>query len=149
MKNISGAILQAQKRIKNAAKDAKNPHFKNDYATLESVIEAVKDVANDCGIAIVQSFDGKNVLTRLIHAGSGEELTSSLELVLDKQNMQGYGSAATYARRYSLAAMFCITQVDDDGNLGSGINTKQEVTFDNYKPEKVGTNNGNRSKNEL
>ena len=30
--------------------------------------------------------------------------------------MQGMGSAITYARRYSLASVFCITQEDDDGN---------------------------------
>lgn len=147
MKNIAKALLEAQRKIKNAQKDAKNPHFKNDYATLESVIDAVKEVANECGIAIVQSFDNKNVVTRLIHADSGEEITSSIELVLDKQNMQGYGSAATYSRRYSLAAMFCITQVDDDGNGASGINNKPEVTFNDFKQTKV--EYGNRNKNEL
>lgn len=119
MKAIAKALLEAQKKIKNASKDAKNPHFKNDYATLESVIDAVKDIANSCGLVIVQGGDGNKIITRVIHAESGEEISSSIDLVLDKQNMQGVGSATTYARRYGLAAMFCITQADDDGNEAS------------------------------
>lgn len=157
MRNISKALLEAQKKIKNAQKDAKNPHFKNDYATLESVIDAVKEIANECGIVIVQGgqhepMNGSNysfVGTKLIHAESGESIEVETPLILDKQNMQGLGSSFTYARRYGLAAAFCITQVDDDANQASGIN-KPEVTFDNFKQTKVGMNNGNnRNQNEL
>lgn len=123
MKNITMALLNAQKLIKNAPKDAKNPHFKNDYATLESVIEAVKITANQCGILIVQGNGadelGNYVNTTVFHAESGENITSKVYLLLDKVNMQGLGSAITYARRYGLAAMFCITQADDDGNQAS------------------------------
>lgn len=123
MKHIAMALLGAQRQIKNASKDAKNPHFKNDYATLESVIDAVKDIANSCGILIVQGNGadelGSYVNTTVIHAESGESITSKIYLSLDKNNMQGLGSAITYARRYSLAAMFCITQADDDGNGAS------------------------------
>lgn len=122
MKLITDALLNAQKHIKNAPKDAKNPHFRNDYATLESVIDAVKDCANAFGIVIVQGNGadefGQYVNTTVIHT-SGELITSKVYLLLDKQNMQGLGSAITYARRYGLAAMFCITQADDDGNAAS------------------------------
>jgi hypothetical protein len=123
MKHIAQALLQAQKNIKNALKDAKNPHFKNDYATLESVIDAVKDQANAAGVLIVQGTGadefGQYVNTTLIHADSGESMSSKTYLTLDKSNMQGLGSAITYARRYGLAAMFSITQADDDGNMAS------------------------------
>jgi hypothetical protein len=123
MKNIAMALLNAQKLIKNAPKDAKNPHFKNDYATLESVIEAVKITANQCGILIVQGNGadelGNYVNTTVFHAETGESITSKVYLLLDKVTMQGLGSAITYARRYGLAAMFCITQQDDDGNSAS------------------------------
>ena len=120
MKNIAKALLDAQKKIKNAKIDAANPHFKSDYATLESVISSVKDIANASGIAIVQTSSkddqGHFLETLLIHADSGEQVTSKVYLVLDKQNMQGLGSALTYARRYSLASLFCIGTEDDDAN---------------------------------
>ena len=119
MKAIITALVKSQSAIKNAIKDAKNPHLKNNYATLESVIEAVKDIANKNGIAIVQTSgrdeQGDYLDTTLFHE-SGEKIDSRCYLVLSKSDMQGLGSAITYARRYSLASIFCITQEDDDGN---------------------------------
>jgi ERF superfamily protein len=123
MKNIACALLNAQKLIKNASKDAKNPHYRNDYATLESVMEAVKKPANAAGLLIVQGHGrdemGDYVNTTVFHAESGENISSKIYLVLDKQNMQGVGSAITYARRYSLASLFFVCQTDDDGNAAS------------------------------
>lgn len=132
MKQLQQALLQAQKQIKNAQKDAKNPHFRNDYATLESVINAVKDIANSHGVLIVQGTGadeyGQYVNTILIHE-SGESMSSKTYLSLDKATMQGLGSAITYARRYGLAAMFCITQADDDGNDASNFKPKTQGTY--------------------
>lgn len=122
MKQITQAMLVCQKNITNAHKDGTNPHFKNKYATLESVLNAVKETANANGIIIIQNggkdSEGHFIETRLIHE-SGEEIGSRIHLALDKNNMQGLGSAITYARRYSLAALFAIGQEDDDGNKAS------------------------------
>lgn len=137
MKHIAQALLNAQKVIKNASKDAKNPHFKNDYATLESVLDAVKDAANNAGVLIVQGTGadelGQYVNTSLIHAESGEVMSSKTYLVLDKHNMQGLGSAITYARRYGLAAMFCITQADDDGHAAVHSTMSLEDEMKHYR----------------
>lgn len=120
MKAIGPSLLNAQKQIKNALKDAKNPHFRSDYATLESVIDATKEIANECGLVIIQGTgrdeQGDYVNTTILHAESGESITSKLYLHLDKPTMQAQGSAISYARRYLLASMFCITQADDDAN---------------------------------
>ena len=130
MKNIYKALLNAQMKIENASKDGKNPHFKSKYATLESVLGAVKQTANECGIVIVQGNGadtfGQFVNTVLIYGESGETIDSKVYLLLDKNNMQGLGSAITYARRYGLASMFAIGQDDDDGNAAS----KQSHSYD-------------------
>jgi len=125
---ISPAILAAQRSIKFAAKDATNLHFKNKYADLSSVVEAVKDALNNEGIAFIQSgspaTDGcLHLTTRLLHE-SGEWLQDTLVMPLPKQDPQGYGSAMTYARRYALAAITGLYQDDDDGNQGSGVGDK-------------------------
>lgn len=124
MKSIIASFIKAQAQIQNAVKDAKNPHFKNNYATLESVLDAVKPVANANGLAIIQvngrDEKGDYVETILAHE-TGEMLTSKCYLHFSKQDMQGLGSAITYARRYSLAAMFSITQEDDDGNTANSL----------------------------
>ena len=122
--NINKAMLEAQRRIKNAGKDRENTHFGNVYATLESVLDAVKDIANECGILIIQSpeEDEKGsfaLVTKLVH-DSGEVIQTRMTLLMDKRSMQALGSAITYARRYTLAALFCIGQEDDDANGTNG-----------------------------
>jgi hypothetical protein len=116
---IAPALLAAQMSIGNATKNAKNPHFRNNYADLGAVIEAVKEPLNKAGIAIIQSLsegaDGLHLTTRLLHT-SGQFIEDTAFTPLPKADPQGVGSATTYLRRYSLAAILCITQEDDDGN---------------------------------
>jgi hypothetical protein len=117
---ISAALLAAQKSITFASKDATNPHFKNKYADLPAVIEAIKGPLNDAGIAFMQtpSESGSGTLTlttRLMHE-SGEWIEDTATIPLPKNDPQGYGSAMTYGRRYALAAITGLYQDDDDGN---------------------------------
>jgi hypothetical protein len=117
---ISAALLAAQKAITFACKDATNPHFKNKYADLPAVIEAIKVPLNDAGIVFMQtpSPSGTGSLeltTRLIHE-SGEWIEDTATIPLPKNDPQGYGSAMTYGRRYALAAITGLYQDDDDGN---------------------------------
>lgn len=119
---IAPALLAAQKEINNASKDAKNPHFRSSYASLGSVIEAVKEPCNKHGIVILQTLaegeTGLHLSTRAIHS-SGQWIEDTAFSPLPKADPQGVGSATTYLRRYSLAALMCITQEDDDGNAAS------------------------------
>lgn len=117
MKQIAKALLEAQKKIENAVKDSNNPHFRSKFASLESVLDVVKTQANANGLVIVQTCgkdqEGHYLEAKLIHE-SGEEISSKIYLVIEKQTMQGLGSAITYARRYSLTSLFAIGQEDDD-----------------------------------
>ena len=119
---IAPALLAAQKEINNASKDAKNPHFRSSYASLGSVIEAIKEPCNKHGIVIIQTLSegttGLHLSTRAIHS-SGQWIEDTAFSPLPKADPQGVGSATTYLRRYSLAALMCITQEDDDGNAAS------------------------------
>lgn len=116
---IAEAMVKASAKIKHATKDAKNPHFRNDYATLESVIDETKAPLLENGIVVIQSVSGRNLTIRLQHS-SGEFFEDSMELLIGKNDMQGLGSAITYGRRYTLAAMLNIAQTDDDGNAAAG-----------------------------
>ena len=123
MKNICTAFVQAQKEFNPALKSATNPHFKSKYADLAACVEAVIDALNNHGIALMQlnheSQGGVTVETMFIHE-SGETLSSGkLFVPASKQDPQGFGSALTYARRYSLMAACGIAPEDDDGNAGS------------------------------
>jgi len=128
MKQIATALVKAQKQFGPALKTSTNPHFRSKYADLAAVVEAVIDALNDNGIAMIQALhecnDGVIVSTTFIHE-SGEVIDcGKLHVPAAKQDPQGYGSALTYARRYSLMAAAGIAPEDDDGNASS---RKREV----------------------
>lgn len=117
---LACALLGAQSEMGGAKRDAKNPHFKSTYATLETVIETAKPALQAYGIAFMQApgqlVDGAlEVTTMLVHGESGQWMRSTLHVPLQKRDPQGVGSAITYACRYSLMAMLGIPPVDDDG----------------------------------
>ena len=127
---ISAAFVKAQKGFAPALKSSINPHFGKKYVDLAGCVEAVIDSLNNNGIGMMQQTTecetGVIVETVFIHE-SGETLSSGkLHVPASKNDAQGYGSALTYARRYSLMAACGIAPEDDDGNAAS----KQE------KPEK-------------
>lgn len=120
MNKISPAFIKAKRAFMPALKDKTNPAYKSKYADLGACIEAVDEalLAND--IALYQeTFDdstGVTVETVFLHE-SGETLRGGrLHVPASKQDPQGYGSALTYARRYSLMTACGIAPEDDDGN---------------------------------
>jgi len=120
LNQIAPALVKAQMGITYAIENAKNPHLKSKYADLSSVIDAVKGALNKNGIAFLQapspSDDGRlNLTTRLIHE-SGEWIEDTASCPLPKQDPQGFGSALTYLRRYSLSAVCGLYADDDDGS---------------------------------
>lgn len=123
MQKIATALVKAQKAFGPALKSSTNPHFKSRYADLAACVEAVMDGLNDNGIALIQqcaeSDTGVIVETVFIHE-SGEVLNcGKLHVPAVKHDPQGYGSALTYARRYSLMAACGIAPEDDDGNAAA------------------------------
>lgn len=131
---ISAALVDAQSASGKAVKDAKNSFFKDPsskdkkdgtkYATLDSVISACRDALSAARLAIIQApveQDGKlYVMTRVQHE-SGEYIEVLTPLLFTKQDMQGFGSAITYAKRYAISSLLNIsTEEDDDGNSASG-----------------------------
>ena len=125
MKNIASALVKAQKAFGPALKTSTNPHFRSRYADLSACVEAVITGLNDNGIALIQqthdSESGVCVETLFLHE-SGESLSAGkLHVPATKQDAQGYGSALTYARRYSLMAACGIAPEDDDGQAASRV----------------------------
>ena len=123
MDKIATALVKAQRGFAPALKSSSNPHFKSRYADLAACIEAVVDSLNENGIALIQkqhpSEGGVCVETVFVHA-SGEMFSAGMLTVpAAKHDPQGYGSALTYARRYSLMAACGIAPEDDDGNAAS------------------------------
>jgi hypothetical protein len=123
MKAIAAALVKAQKEFGPALKTSTNPHFRSRYADLSACVEAVIDALNNNGIYLMQLTDehdgGVKVSTTFIHE-SGEQLSGgTLFMPASKHDAQGFGSALSYARRYSLMAACGIAPEEDDGNAAS------------------------------
>lgn len=117
------ALLEVQKQMQPATKDGSNPFTKSNYATLNSVMETCREPLLKNGILLTQTpipppdyLGGGylSLMTKLIHAKSGQWLASVTVTPLPKADPQGMGSAITYCRRYALCAMLGIVTEDDD-----------------------------------
>ena len=121
--NIYQAFIAAQKAFGPALKSSTNPHFRSKYADLSACVEAVIDALNNNGLGLIQTTHpcehGVTVETILVHESGATMSSGLLHLPASKQDCQGYGSALSYARRYSLMAICGIAPEDDDGNRAS------------------------------
>lgn len=131
MKQIASAFIKAKKAFSPALKDKTNPAFRSKYADLGACLEAVNEALLENGIALVQRTSedatGVTVETVFLHE-SGETMESGkLHVPAAKQDPQGYGSALTYARRYSLMTACGIAPEDDDGNAATDTKGRQEA----------------------
>ena len=117
--SFAAAIAAAQLEMCNATKNAKNPHFKTNYADLSAVRDVVLPAFNRHGIAVLQPVDGANgfctVRTVLMWTDQTLEVGNCTLPIGDSRNVaQAVGGVATYLRRYQLASVGGIAQEDDD-----------------------------------
>jgi len=131
--SLAAALVKAQTKIEGATKDKTNPHYKSKYADFSSVVDAIKKPATDNGLTWTQVMhDAENaakVETIILHS-SGEWLSCGvISVPVSKSDAQGYGSALTYARRYSLSAAFGVAPEDDDGNAAAAAAPRPSSTI--------------------
>jgi len=121
---LNAAYVKARKNISNPHMDSVNPHFKSKFASLKSVAESVNDACLKEGIGVHQDLQpadgGTYCYTHLCHESGEEKVFGPCFVSADKSNAHGYGSAATYARRYHLLSVFSLVgDPDDDGNAAA------------------------------
>lgn len=120
MDKLAPALIKAKKAFGPVLKGKTNPAFKSKYANLEACLDAVDDACLNAGIALYQETSedstGVTVETVFLHESGQLLRCGKLHVPASKQDPQGYGSALTYARRYSLLAACGIAAEDDDGN---------------------------------
>lgn len=124
MKELAKALLKARAEMGKLINNAKNPHFRSNYATLDEVIRVAQEpLANNDVCVIERTENGESRTIQqltMIHCESGEQMTSSMELVCkDPTNPQQLKSAQTYARRMLWTTAAGLAPEDDDGNAAS------------------------------
>ena len=122
-KTLTERLLDFQRKIQVIKKDAKNPHFKNTYATLAHVLSEIKPILNDVGLLITQPIDERGIGTVI---SDGKESISSFIPMPQGLQPQPLGSCISYFRRYTVCSLLSLEIDDDDAN--ATINTKPLAT---------------------
>lgn len=153
---ISKALVKFNGEVTKIAKDANNPMFRNNYATLDQIIAEIRPLLQKNGLSIMQLPSGNNetlnLKTLLIHE-SGEWIESDdfslapMPQVINKSTgekaitPQSVGSAITYARRYSLSSFLSLnTGEDDDANNASfSTNIKPKASISDKQAKRLYT----------
>lgn len=147
MKELFSALSKAQAAMDKASKDKTNPAFRSKYADLESCIDAVRPALESNGLAFVQvSHDAEKaacIETVILHS-SGEQFScGKISVPVTKADAHGFGSALTYARRYSLSSAFGLATEDDDGNQAAKAKPAAKPALPPAMPEGQGLPNSN------
>jgi hypothetical protein len=127
--SIYQKIANIQDKVQNITKDGKNPHFSNTYATYEQVMEILRPYLRVENLMVCHSFaqplfEGQIAVTTHVVETLPEFdkdqkngiMSTTLYIPMTKNDPQMAGSAITYAKRYSVLAMFGLGTEDDDGN---------------------------------
>lgn len=150
--DLATALAKAQAQIGAARKSSVNPHLKNRYADLADVWDACREALSAHGLSVTQvphADDGEAVYlySTLMHS-SGQWIRGRYPIRPLKNDPQSFGSALTYARRYSLSAMVgIVADDDDDGNGASGTRPRQDAQWsqqDKQEPRKGGIDSEKR-----
>jgi|TARA_X000001388_G_C2199365_1_gene110644 hypothetical protein len=139
--------LKAQKEMGKALKQSHNPFYASKgkpkgsaYADLSNVLEACMEAFHNNGFIVTQPSGrdeaGNDYVDTILTHVTGATFVSRVPLILEKQTMQGLGSAITYARRYGALQMACIAPEDDDGNEAE-LQPRKELPIP-IKPETKG-----------
>jgi len=134
MKTLTDKLLEFQKQIQVIKKDAKNPHFKNTYATLKQVLSEVKPILSEVGLLITQPIDERGIGTVIT---DGKDSISSFIAIPLGLAPQPLGSAISYFRRYTLCSLLALEIDDDDAHMTTSA-SKPTATKENIDKAKKG-----------
>lgn len=123
-------------KMDKVKKDANNPFFHSKYASLENILDAIREPLQECELEFTQfPTDEYGLTTLLVHLPTGQYLQDCYKMEPQKKDPQGAGSVITYQRRYAITSILCINvETDDDGNKGTHGGSTPEEAAENDKP---------------
>ncbi len=128
---LATALAKFQGEIKSIRKNEENPFFKSNYADLAQLWDSIRESLSRNGLAVIQIPDSLNCndsrmsLTTLVTHTSGQHISGTCIINLQKTDPQSVGSALTYYRRYALSAMLGLSTDDDDDDAEKAMDRKE------------------------
>lgn len=137
-RDIAGALAAAQGEFGPVLRDKtvtvtmkSGGKYTFSYAPLESILHAVKPALSKNALSLTQAMvvvDGKDFVETTLRHASGQTLANRIPLFVKDDGPQAYGSALTYARRYGVTLLLCISaDDDDDGNAAEGNSAEHKA----------------------
>ena len=127
LKEMPKALCKLQSESRNPTRNKKAYNYF--YADMDEVLDCIKKPCADNGFSVVQmpynQDDIVGVETMLLHE-SGEFIKAKFGSRLAKVDPQSLGSQISYYRRYSILALFNLSQEDDDGASVSNKSKPQQ-----------------------
>ena len=118
--NLTQALAKFHAMVGKVSKDAKNPFFKSNYASLPHIIDEITEPLEKAGLVLMSFPDAEGLTTMLSHADSGEYMAATYTLQVVRQNdPQAQGSAISYARRYAITSILNLRISDDDAEAAT------------------------------
>ena len=114
---LINALIEAQKEIDHIVQDEQNPFFKSDFASLKAVFDSVKKPLNDNGIYLQQEskdHEGGVCVETIFYGHGGKLSTGNVFIPAIKHDPQAFGSALSYAKRYSLLMACGVATMKED-----------------------------------
>lgn len=115
IQNLTQGLAKFHAMVGRISKDAKNPFFKSNYASLPHIIDEITEPLEKAGLILATFPDADGMTTILAHAETGEYMAATYHLQSVRQNdPQAYGSAISYFRRYAISSILNLRISDDD-----------------------------------
>lgn len=137
MTETTDKLLEFQRRVSAISKDSVNPFFKSKYFDVNTVIDTIKPILNEVGLVVTQPFqilEGKNVLRTEVY-DENKLILSSVILLPDLADVQKFGAAITYFRRYALVSLLLLQGEEDDDANKTQSKPKHAATAPNIAPD--------------
>lgn len=123
---LAKALVEFQSKLTSIPKnrEAGQGKFSFTYSDLSDILNTVRPILAACKLSIVQNVkqDGNTLLleTTLLHE-SGEAISMAFPFVVNTFiDMQKYGAAISYMRRYSLLCVLCLNSEDEMEQIPEG-----------------------------
>jgi len=121
-------IAEFQRLFSGVNKTRNNEFTKSKYANLEDVTNAVMPILIELGLSVCYIptvGDGQQLLKTILYDDESQlESVVNITLLMPKPEAIRFGSALTYARRYSLCCILNVLTYDDDGSLNGHTETR-------------------------
>lgn len=118
--NLTQALAKFHAMVGKISKDAKNPFFKSNYASLPHIIDEITEPLEKAGLVLMSFPDAEGLTTMISHADSGEYMAATYTLQVVRQNdPQAQGSSISYARRYAITSILNLRISDDDAEAAT------------------------------